>query len=365
MLLSVYVNSQESCIHSNHDKISEPEKNFEYLWHLFDEKYASFTEKEIDWDLTYETYRNKVTFNTTDAKLYQVFSSMLKPLNDGHVSLKAKSLDSIFSARRPSRLAKELASIKGNKRSAIVTMTESTISKLDFMPMRYIGPKFRGNSLFSYTNNSKTGYLRFQRCFSTMLFGKYPVNGLFLDRQLEEIFKSFIGLDTIIIDIRVNMGGDDFFANKIVGRLIETKILGHYKQEKESKHKFGQLTPKYIKPQGKSKFLKKVYLITDDKTVSAADVLSLDMKQLSNVTIIGGATNGSFSDIYTKRLPNGWTIDMSNERYFSPKMVNYEGIGVPVDITAYTTIEDVKNKSDSVLLKVIDLIETKKIINAE
>jgi C-terminal processing protease CtpA/Prc len=191
-----------------------------------------------------------------------------------------------------------------------------------------------------------------------MFFGEYPVNGLFLNKQLDEVFKSFKDMEAIIIDVRTNMGGDDTFANKVVGRLTNVKLLGHYKQEKKGKDVFGKLIPKYINPAGKFRFLKKVYLITDDKTVSAADVLALDMKQIPNVTIVGDNTNGSFSDIYSDRLPNGWVIDISNERYLSPTMINYEGKGVPVDIKAYTTFEDVKNKNDSVLLKVIRIIET-------
>ncbi len=357
LLFTSCIYSQKTCFHTNQNALSEVEENFEYLWHLFDEKYPTFEEKKLDWNTAYNAYRSKVTSSTTDIELYQIVCSMITPLNDAHIRLTAKSIDSTFSPSRPSRLAKELKGIKG-KRRAIRDMTDNTISTLNFRSIKHIGPKFKGSPLFSYTNNSKIGYLRFQRCFSTMLFGAYPVNGLFLNKQLEEIFKSFINMEAIIIDIRTNMGGNDSFANKVVGRLTNTTILGHYKQEKESKDVFGKLISNYINPRGKSKFLKKIYLITDDKTVSAADVLALDMKQISNVTIVGDNSNGSFSDIYSDRLPNGWNIDMSTERYLSPAMINYEGKGVPVDIKAYTTFKDVKNKNDSVLLKVIRIIET-------
>lgn len=357
LLFTSFSYSQKSCFHTYQNTLSKAEKNFEYLWHLFDEKYATFEEKQLDWNASYNTFRNKVTSSTTDIELYQILCNMLAPLNDAHVTLSAKSIDSTFSPSRPSRIIKELQGIKG-KRKAIRDMTDNTISNLNFHPINHIGPKYNGRPLFSYTNNSKIGYLRFQRCFSTMLFGEYPVNGLFLNKQLEKIFKSFIEMEAIIIDIRTNMGGDDSFANKVARRLTNTKILGHYKQEKKGKDMFGELIPKYLNPRNKTRFLKKVYLITDDKTVSAADVLALDMKQIPNVTIVGDNSNGSFSDIYSDRLPNGWNIDMSNERYLSPKMVNYEGKGVPVDIKAYTTFEDVKNKNDSVLLKVIHIIET-------
>ncbi len=357
LLSTSCIHSQKSCFHTNQNELSKAEKSFEYLWHLFDEKYPTFEEKQIDWDASYKSYRDKVTSNTSDMELYQILRNMMTPLNDSHITLTAKSIDSIFSPSRPSRITKELKDVKG-KRKAIRDMTDTTIAKLNFSPIKHIGPKFRDNPLFSYTNNSKIGYLRFQRCFSTMLFGEYPVNGLFLNKQLDEIFKSFKDMEAIIIDVRTNIGGDDTFANKVVGRLINAKTLGHYKQEKKGKDVFGKLIPKYINPTGKFRFLKKVYVITDDKTVSAADVLALDMTQIPNVTIVGDNTNGSFSDIYSDRLPNGWGIEISNERYFSPEMTNYEGKGVPVDIKAYTTFEDVNNKNDSVLLKVIRIIET-------
>jgi hypothetical protein len=333
------------------NKLSKPERNFEYLWNLFNEKYASFEEKNIDWNVKYKTYRTEVTSKTTDLELFNVFKNMLRPLNDGHVSLKANSIDAKFSARKSSKILQELKSIK-NKREVIHKMTNNTLSKLGFAPVIEIGPKFRGNKLFGYTNNSSVGYLRFHRCFS-----KYALmNGPFLNRQLEKIFKSFSHLDALILDVRFNIGGDDKFSNKIVGRLVQDRILGYYKQGKKNKESFEPLQPKYIKSRGKSKFLKKVYLLTNDMTVSAADVLALMMQQLKNVTIVGDNTNGSFSDIYSKRLPNGWRINLSDERYFSPNMTNYEGVGVPVDVFVHTTLKDIIDENDPVLLKVIDLI---------
>ncbi len=336
-------------------KLSKPEKNFEFLWNLFNEKYASFEEKNIDWDLTYKTYRSKVTSKTTDIELFDVFKNMLKPLNDGHVTLKANSINAKFSARKSSKILKELKPIK-NKREAIHKMTENTLSKLGFAPVKEIGPKFRGNKLFGYTNNSSIGYLRFHRSASKIIFG-IPLDSPFLNWQLEKIFKSFDHLDVLIVDIRFNIGGNDTFVNKIVGRLAQDRILGYYKQGRKNKESFKPLQPKYIKPRGKYKFLKKVYLLTNDLTVSAADVLALMMQQLPNVTIVGDNTNGSFSDIYSKRLPNGWRINLSDERYFSPNMTNYEGIGVSVDVSVHTTLKDIKEKNDSVLLKAIGLIE--------
>jgi len=71
----------------NHD----PEKNFEELWKTFNDRYPFFEERNVDWKKQYETYRAKVTSKTGDDELFDIFCEMLGPLNDGHVSLIAKT----------------------------------------------------------------------------------------------------------------------------------------------------------------------------------------------------------------------------------------------------------------------------------
>ena len=52
---------------------------------------------------------------------------------------------------------------------------------------------------------------------------------------------------------------------------------------------------------------------------------------MPNVTRIGEATEGIFSDMLVRMLPNGWLFSLSNERFTDPGGSSYEGIGVPVD----------------------------------
>ena len=69
----------------------DPEKNFEELWKTFNNRYPFFEERNVDWKKQYETYRAKVTSKTGDDELFDIFCEMLGPLNDGHVSLIAKT----------------------------------------------------------------------------------------------------------------------------------------------------------------------------------------------------------------------------------------------------------------------------------
>ena len=213
---------------------------------------------------------------------------------------------------------------------------ETTLYRNGFDSIKQIGPKFRGKRLFTYTKNETIGYLRFFRSFSTFL----KMDGFSLNSQLNKMFDEFSDVESLIIDIRFNMGGTDEFSQKIAGRFVEEKMVGFLKQTRKD-GEFGELKEKYIKPTGKKPFKHPVVLITNDRTVSAADVFAMMMAELPNVTLMGEPSNGSYSDIYSKRLPNGWRIHLSNQRYYSLGMNNYEGVGTPVDIESKNMLKDV------------------------
>jgi C-terminal processing protease CtpA/Prc len=50
---------------------------------------------------------------------------------------------------------------------------------------------------------------------------------------------------------------------------------------------------------------------------------------LPQVTIIGEPTRGIHSDIYLKKLSNGWQVGLSNQKYMLPDGRVYEKVGLP------------------------------------
>lgn len=331
-------------------QVNKPVQNFEAFWNLFNDNYASFEEKGVDWMKIRKEFSPRVQSSTTDKELFHFFTEMVKPLNDAHIVLRAKSLDTAFSASRTSRIREELSSVEdlGTK---FRSMTETTLYSSGFDSVKQIGPKFRDQKLFSYSTNGSIGYLRFFRSFNTLL----NMDGFRLNGQLDKIFEEFSTVNSLIIDIRFNMGGTDEFSQKVAGRFVDKKRAGFLKQTRKD-GEFKELEERFIKPRGKKPFTNPVILITNDRTVSAADVFAMMMAELPNVTIIGEPTNGSYSDIYSKKLPNGWRINLSNQRYYSLGMMNYEGKGTPVDIESKNMLKDVIDQEDKVLLKAIELL---------
>ncbi|MFN3939806.1 MAG: hypothetical protein ACK4IY_04415, partial [Chitinophagales bacterium] len=56
---------------------ADPESIFEFLWQSFDENYAPFEERNVNWDSIYSVYRPMVNDNTSPDELYEILTAML------------------------------------------------------------------------------------------------------------------------------------------------------------------------------------------------------------------------------------------------------------------------------------------------
>ena len=133
--------------------LSQPEALFEELWGTFSERYAFFELRGVDWNAQRKKFRPMVTADTTDDELFDIFCKMLKPLNDGHVNLKARgSKRRIFNAETEARFYQEFSSNKKLKQYA--QAVSHTLDQHGFD-----APKKRTNILV-YRTSDLYGYLR-------------------------------------------------------------------------------------------------------------------------------------------------------------------------------------------------------------
>ena len=59
---------------------------FEELWSEFEQRYAGFELRNIDWEKHYSTYRLKINEHTEPIKLFEVCCELLQELQDYLVS---------------------------------------------------------------------------------------------------------------------------------------------------------------------------------------------------------------------------------------------------------------------------------------
>jgi hypothetical protein len=302
-------------------EISSQEKNFEYLWNTFDKKYALFVPKRIDWDALYRIYRPTISSKTSESELFDIMAALLGHLNDNHVRLES-----------PNR----------SYRSGIL----GTMPPMDdFFPLiktKYLhGCKERGAGMFSGWLTDSIGYFHIQ----------YFENVEQSSNVLDQILYEFRDTKAIVIDVRENYGGEDEVGKTIADRFADKKRLYMLKRYKNGNghNDFGPPQKWYVEPEGYNQYSKPVVLLINRFSVSEAEVFTLAMRVLPQVTIIGDATSGVFADVDKDILPNGWTFRCPYNLIEDATGFCWEGIGIPADIHQTITKEDIASGHERVL----------------
>ena len=333
-------------------ELSSPEKNFETLWKTFNERYAFFELRGVDWQKQYKTYRPKVSKETTDGELFNIMCEMLKPLKDGHVNLKAKGLRrKAFNPEELPRFLEEFNTPKLEK--SYQSMVRKTLKDQGF------GDFKKATALFEYSRSKDFGYL-----LITEFDGVRPKK---LGPALDKVLSEMKGIKGLIIDIRLNPGGTDQCLYQIASRFADKKRVGHIRKSKrksgEGEDGFSELKTRFLKPatdaEPNGTFTGPICLLTHGASYSAADAFAMVMTELPHVTIIGEPTNGIFSNMLEKKLPNGWKYTLSFQVYYAADKKCYEGKGIPVDIEVLNKREDLEKGEDPLIMKSIEVLSPK------
>jgi peptidase S41-like protein/tricorn protease-like protein len=330
--------------------IRDPEKNFEEMWKTFHNRYPFFELRGVDWKKQYETYRPKVSTKTSDDELFDVLCQMLKPLNDGHVSLRAKASgkrkERYFCPEQKPRFWQEFTD---RQIKELFKTTATTLVANGFTP-----PAETGVSILRYCRSGSFGYLRILELEGVKRQG--------LIAALDKIALDFKDLQGIIIDIRDCPGGEDSTAITIINRFCDRRRVAFHIKTKlgPGKTDLSPVKTWYLLPQGHARFTGPIVLLTCDSVFSGGEAFALAIKQLPYVTIIGDHTNGIFSYELEKKLPNGWRYCLSYQIYFSGDMVCYEGKGIPVDIELFNKPSDIEAGTDPLISRALEVLASMK-----
>lgn len=289
---------------------------FQAAVEIFSTHYPFFAERNVDWSRAVEEHRRKVHNDLSDKALFKVLKSLLSRIDDGHVTLRARVN------------GKKRRFYAGTSRSRTRSESQGTPSYW----MRGIGEKLVDDELETGAGKAirfgliddTIGVLSIRKMSGG---GKRAVNNA-MDRAME----MFEDAEAVIIDISMNGGGYDTFARRIARRFVEERTVGYYKYAGDGEGERPQ--PIYIEPGKGKRYTGPVYLITSHKTASAAEIFTLALRALPNVTHVGDATEGILSDMLEKQLPNGWRLSLSNEVYLDTRRNLWEGKGIKPQVFA-------------------------------
>ena len=325
--------------------LPDPQLAFEYFWQLFQQDYAFFRLRNVDWNAVYRQYQPLITAVTDPDRLFEVLCAMVAPLEDNHVAVRGASNHFVSDkiADIKALMVRELGLDSPSLGLA------STIERYQRLVMeRFLRGrgKTAGNRLATWGWVAPgVGYLNLLRFFGFAdgaavraledLPGRRADAARLLEADLEaadavmaRVLGDFSNARALIIDVRVNGGGFDRLALHVARWFADSKRVAFSKCARWG-DTTTELQPIHIEPAPDiATFAKPVYLLTGERTASAGEVFALALRCLPQVTLVGKRTLGIMSDNLRKYLPNGWAVTLSNEIYSAPDGAVHEGDGI-------------------------------------
>ena len=167
----------------------------------------------------------------------------------------------------------------------------------------------------------------------------------------------------LIFDLRLNLGGNDQVASKIISHIIGETVsspIWRCQLQNQAFELWGKDFPvediqNHINPASNNTFTKEVILLTSGMTSSTAEDMVLILKEAKRATIVGGRTAGSSGNPKTTKLPFGGSLRVSSFTPLTPSKKEYLGTGIKPDIECFDTVESLRENRDIVLETAIKL----------
>lgn len=345
-----------------------PITNYQVFWETFAEQYPFFALRHMDWGAVDKKFRPQVTPETKPEELFRILSDMIDPLHDAHTSINAKSIQKRFHGFRPAAdpmQKKNVARITEIIETKYVRagLRDFCNKKLQFGSLRSSWDATSSGSQGSASSDA-IGYLRIHS------FSNYSSDREFvkqvdaLETALDDIFKDSSKLTGLVIDVRINGGGSDVFGISIASRLATQEYLAYSKVIRNDIRDPDHRTPPQpviVRVSQRPGFRGPVVLLTSSDSVSAAETFTMAvLDRHPHIVRVGANTQGVFSDVLGRKLPNGWTFGLPNEIYLTKDGKAFDGTGVPPDIEVpIFPAEDLAKGRDSALDKALELLAPK------
>jgi hypothetical protein len=300
-----------------------PQSNFEIFARTWSEQYGFFDLKKVDWQKVVDANRSKVTDRTSAAELFAILKGMVDPFEDAHTSITAPDLKERF----------------GGSRTGGTQIPRDQWDRAYGTVARYLTAdlrKFCQGQLEFGMLAPDVGYLRIRS------FGRYHADGSYesgliaLEAALDTIFAGARTWKGLVTDVRINGGGADPYGLAIAGRLATSDYIAYIKEARLDPTDPARWTPgqtSWVRATNRPGFRGPVVHLIGLRSVSAAETFTQALLHREPKVIrVGENTQGVFSDVLGRRLPNGWRFGLPNERFLTDGK-NYDGAGIPPDVT--------------------------------
>lgn len=326
IIFTKLLDQNPNCLPDQISATEDPVVNFDHFWNIFNDYYAFFETRNIDWS-QYESLREQVT----EDNFYDTLEELAYLLDDGHVSIYDEENGVEIRSGDPRLLERLNANLTGD---LIIENNDDYYNLIDqkvkTIETEYLGENLKfddkDKTLWGTINND-VGYIIIASMegYGTDFSNEISSLNALLDTIMNDFNES--GVSKLIIDMRINDGGYDTVALDMVSRFMDQERISYFKKARLGDD-FTENKAFSVAPKGNFQFTDDIVILTSPYTASAAELFTLCLKDLPYVTIVGENTIGAFSTILTHVLPNGAEIGLSNEIYSDAQGVVFEVVGI-------------------------------------
>ena len=178
-------------------------------------------------------------------------------------------------------------------------------------------------------------------------WGTNSIRSADFDAALER----FRNAPAIVLDVRMNPGGNDSLAFEIAGRFAPAPVVfGSVRFRNGPLHSnFGPATTRTLNPRGPWQYTGLVLVLIGRRCASSNESFIAAMGQLPHVTLVGDRTAGSTGNPGTFPLANGWSYTVSRWIEYTVDNQPIEDVGIPPDVLVTAGPGDVGMGRDPVL----------------
>ena len=293
---------------------------FDSLWSTFDREYSYFVHKQIDWNALRSAYRPQAIMATDQTSFIAVIREMLGHLHDVHVVI-----------RDP-----------GGR--TLPTYDPQSFTNWD----RAVWQQYIARANWTQ-GQSNWGYGVFDGV-PYIAVGAWGASSI-RTADFDAAFEPFRDAPGMIVDVRMNPGGDDSLAFEVAGRFARTSVVfGYVKFRNGPAHTdFGPTTTRTLNPRGPWQYAGQVLLLIGRHCASSNESFIAAMGQLPNVTLVGDRTAGATGNPGTFPLANGWSYTVSRWIEYTADNLPIEDIGISPDVFVAAGPEDFSRGQDPVL----------------
>ena len=291
---------------------------FDEVWERFDDEYPFFPVANVNWHALRATYRDSVAGSTSDHEAARLIGAMIAKLNDYH-----SGLTTPFGTFGPGPIPHDH----------------------NFVPSLLQQNYFA--SPIQSTGSSRINYARLKSGHGYIYIGSFAGQGW--GNEIETAIESLVGVPSVILDIRDNVGGNEDVARQVAARFYDVGRVYRLSRARNGPGytDLSAATSMSLDPGGSRRFTGHVAVITNRFNGSAAEDFLLMMRILPNVTVVGDTTLGLGSNPAEYELDNGWTVRVPRTAQSTPDGFVYQFKGLPPDVEVQWRQEEVAAGRDS------------------